>query len=221
MTKILISSTFAFLHHCSLYDEGLPHISAWLTYYRADWKLYMQYYEFTFDKWVSMCARFIAAVSTPQATMATQRLAPCGSTTWLNTVITKLCFAQFLYHKLWLFKLRFLYAQTHTHTHKILLPDYQISSPYIEEEKMAPSILQNAGLLLGVIGASSLIAATVLNKWSLRDRQDDLLDNVYVHSGLWEDCWTTSSGLTQCHHNDGILGDAGKRRHSHAIVSTF
>ncbi|XP_075875915.1 claudin-18 [Nelusetta ayraudi] len=74
---------------------------------------------------------------------------------------------------------------------------------------MAPSILQNAGLLLGVIGAASLITATALNKWSLRDRQDDLLEDVYVHSGLWEDCWTTSSGLTQCHHNYGILGDAG------------
>lgn len=86
---------------------------------------------------------------------------------------------------------------------------------------MAPSILQNAGLLLGVIGAASLIAATSLNKWSLRDRQDDLLEDVYVHSGLWEDCWTTSSGLTQCHHNYGILGDAGRRRRSHAFMLTF
>lgn len=67
---------------------------------------------------------------------------------------------------------------------------------------MASSILQNAGLLLGLIGAASLVAATALNKWSVWDQQDDLLQVVYVHRGLWEDCWTTSSGFTLCHHND-------------------
>lgn len=32
---------------------------------------------------------------------------------------------------------------------------------------MAPSILQNAGWLVDVIGAASLVAATALNKWSV------------------------------------------------------
>lgn len=86
---------------------------------------------------------------------------------------------------------------------------------------MAPSILQNAGWLPGVTGAALLVAATVLNKWSVWDRQDGLLQDVYVHSSLWEECWTTSPGFTHCHHNYGILEDSGRRRHSHALMLTF
>lgn len=83
---------------------------------------------------------------------------------------------------------------------------------------MAPSVLQNGGFLFGLIGAVSLIAATALNKWSIRDRQGDVLAGVYIHSGLWEDCETTASGFTECRPNYGILGFSGRTRRSHAFV---
>lgn len=83
---------------------------------------------------------------------------------------------------------------------------------------MAAYVLQNGGFLFGLIGAVSLIAATALNKWSIRDRQGDVLAGVYIHNGLWEGCETTSSGFTECHPNYGILGFSGRTRRSHAFV---
>lgn len=77
---------------------------------------------------------------------------------------------------------------------------------------MAPSVLQNGGFILGLIGASALIAATVMNKWSVKDRQGDVVTSVYTYKGLWQDCETTSSGFTECRPLYGLLGFSGRTR---------
>nr|AAT64070.1 claudin 18 [Takifugu rubripes] len=63
---------------------------------------------------------------------------------------------------------------------------------------MAPSVLQNGGFLLAVVGTAALIAATGTSKWSVRDRPGDEEASLYRHKGLWQDCATTFSGFTQC-----------------------
>ncbi|XP_071347832.1 claudin-18 [Trachinotus anak] len=74
---------------------------------------------------------------------------------------------------------------------------------------MAPSVLQNGGFLLGLIGAAALIAATAMNKWSVKDRQGDVVTSVYTYKGLWQDCETASSGFTECRPLYGLLGFSG------------
>ncbi|KAG7526435.1 claudin-18-like [Solea senegalensis] len=74
---------------------------------------------------------------------------------------------------------------------------------------MAPSVLQNGGFFLGLIGAAALIAATATNAWSVKDRQGDIVTSIYTYKGLWRDCETTSSGLTECHPLYGLLGFSG------------
>ncbi|KAK9538972.1 hypothetical protein VZT92_004110 [Zoarces viviparus] len=74
---------------------------------------------------------------------------------------------------------------------------------------MAPSVLQNGGFILGLVGAAALIAATVMNKWSVKDRQGDLLTSVYTYKGLWKNCETASAGLTECRPLYGLLGFSG------------
>ncbi|XP_041805837.1 claudin-18 [Chelmon rostratus] len=74
---------------------------------------------------------------------------------------------------------------------------------------MAPSVLQNGGFVLGLIGAAALIAATAMNRWSTKDRQGELVTSVYTYRGLWQDCETASSGLTECRPLYGILGFSG------------
>uniref|UniRef100_A0A3B4ZK02 Claudin n=1 Tax=Stegastes partitus TaxID=144197 RepID=A0A3B4ZK02_9TELE len=74
---------------------------------------------------------------------------------------------------------------------------------------MAPGILQNGGFVLGLIGAAALIAATAMNKWSVKDRQGDVVTSVYTYKGLWQDCETTSSGFTECRPMYGLLGYSG------------
>ncbi|KAF0047168.1 hypothetical protein F2P81_000801 [Scophthalmus maximus] len=74
---------------------------------------------------------------------------------------------------------------------------------------MAPSILQNGGFVLGLIGAAALIAATAMNKWSVKDRQGEVVTSVYTYKGLWQDCETASSGLTECRPLYGLLGFSG------------
>ncbi|XP_023270575.1 claudin-18-like isoform X1 [Seriola lalandi dorsalis] len=74
---------------------------------------------------------------------------------------------------------------------------------------MAPSVLQNGGFILGLIGAAALIAATAMNKWSVKDRQGEVVTSVYTYKGLWQDCETASSGFTECRPLYGILGFSG------------
>ncbi|XP_037315200.1 claudin-18 [Pungitius pungitius] len=74
---------------------------------------------------------------------------------------------------------------------------------------MAPSVLQNGGFILGLVGAAALIAATVMNQWSVKDREGDVVTSVYTYKGLWQDCETTSSGLTECRPLYGLLGFSG------------
>ncbi|KAI4810246.1 hypothetical protein KUCAC02_019086 [Chaenocephalus aceratus] len=74
---------------------------------------------------------------------------------------------------------------------------------------MAPSVLQNGGFILGLVGAAALIAATAMNNWSVKDRQGDVVTSVYTYKGLWKDCETTSSGLTECRPLYGLLGFSG------------
>ncbi|XP_026231062.1 claudin-18 [Anabas testudineus] len=74
---------------------------------------------------------------------------------------------------------------------------------------MAPSILQNGGFVLGLIGAAALIAATAMNNWSVKDRQGEVVTSVYTYKGLWQDCETTSSGFNECRPLYGLLGYTG------------
>ncbi|XP_029380592.1 claudin-18 [Echeneis naucrates] len=74
---------------------------------------------------------------------------------------------------------------------------------------MAPLVLQNGGFILGLIGAAAIIAATAMNKWSVKDRQGDVVTSVYTYKGLWQDCETASSGFTECRPLYGILGFTG------------
>ncbi|XP_074506846.1 claudin-18 [Sebastes fasciatus] len=74
---------------------------------------------------------------------------------------------------------------------------------------MAPSVLQNGGFILGLVGAAALIAATAMNKWSVKDRQGDVVTSVYTYKGLWQDCETASSGFTECRPLYGLLGFSG------------
>ncbi|XP_070775251.1 claudin-18 [Enoplosus armatus] len=74
---------------------------------------------------------------------------------------------------------------------------------------MAPSVLQNGGFILGLAGAAALIAATAMNKWSVKDRQGDVVTSVYTYKGLWQDCETASSGFTECRPLYGLLGFSG------------
>lgn len=120
MTNIWVSSTCLLFCTTAHFMMRVYLISVTeLTYCRADWKLYIQYYEFTFDKWVSMCARcpyrHCVHTSGHHGDPAPAAMWPTGwnPTTWLNTVITKHRFVQFPHHKLWLFK---LFTRTHTHT---------------------------------------------------------------------------------------------------------
>nr|XP_046265347.1 claudin-18 [Scatophagus argus] len=74
---------------------------------------------------------------------------------------------------------------------------------------MAPSVLQNGGFVLGLIGAAALIAATAMNTWSVKDRQGEVVTSIYTFKGLWQDCETTSAGLTECRPLYGLLGFSG------------
>lgn len=74
---------------------------------------------------------------------------------------------------------------------------------------MAPSLLQNGGFILGLIGGAALIAATAMNNWSVKDRQGDVVTSVYTYKGLWQDCETTSSGFNECRPLYGLLGFSG------------
>ncbi|TNN69853.1 Claudin-18 [Liparis tanakae] len=74
---------------------------------------------------------------------------------------------------------------------------------------MAPAVLQNGGFVLGLVGAAAIIAATVMNRWSVKDRQGDVVTSMYNYKGLWRDCETASSGLTECRPLYGLLGFSG------------
>ncbi|KAG7227165.1 hypothetical protein INR49_013964 [Caranx melampygus] len=48
-----------------------------------------------------------------------------------------------------------------------------------------------------------------MNKWSVKDRQGDVVTSVYTYKGLWRDCETASSGYTECRPLYGLLGFSG------------
>ncbi|KAM8727363.1 claudin-18 [Acanthopagrus schlegelii] len=83
---------------------------------------------------------------------------------------------------------------------------------------MAPSVLQNGGFVLGLIGAAALIAATAMNKWSVKDRQGDVVTSIYTYKGLWQDCETTTAGLTECRPLYGLLGFSGSFQAVRALM---
>ncbi|XP_078119560.1 claudin-18 [Sander vitreus] len=83
---------------------------------------------------------------------------------------------------------------------------------------MAPSVLQNGGFVLGLIGAAALIAATAMNNWSAKDRQGDVVTSVYTYKGLWQDCETASSGFTECRPLYGLLGFSGSFQAVRALM---
>ncbi|KAM9350253.1 claudin-18 [Symphorus nematophorus] len=83
---------------------------------------------------------------------------------------------------------------------------------------MAPGVLQNGGFILGLIGAAALIAATAMNKWSVKDRQGDVVTSVYTYKGLWQDCETASSGFTECRPLYGLLGFSGSFQAVRALM---
>ncbi|XP_038574304.1 claudin-18 [Micropterus salmoides] len=83
---------------------------------------------------------------------------------------------------------------------------------------MAPSVLQNGGFILGLLGAAALIAATAMNNWSVKDRQGDVVTSVYTYKGLWQDCETASSGFTECRPLYGILGFSGSFQAVRALM---
>ncbi|XP_017561785.1 claudin-18 [Pygocentrus nattereri] len=75
---------------------------------------------------------------------------------------------------------------------------------------MANTMLQTAGFVLGLIGVAAVIAATVMNNWSTKDRQGDVVTSVYTYKGLWQDCEVSTSGFTECRPMYGILGYSGQ-----------
>lgn len=72
---------------------------------------------------------------------------------------------------------------------------------------------------MGLIGAAALVAATAMNNWSVKDRQTEVVTSVYTYKGLWQDCETTSAGLTECRPLYGLLGYSGMTRFSRVLIS--
>ncbi|KAG9264747.1 claudin-18-like [Astyanax mexicanus] len=83
---------------------------------------------------------------------------------------------------------------------------------------MANTILQTAGFVLGLIGVAAVIAATVMNNWSTKDRQGDVVTSVYTYKGLWQDCEVSTSGFTECRPLYGILGYSGQFQAVRALM---
>ncbi|XP_076832372.1 claudin-18 isoform X2 [Brachyhypopomus gauderio] len=75
---------------------------------------------------------------------------------------------------------------------------------------MAGNMLQNGGFVLGLLGVAAIIAATVMNNWSTKDRQGDVVTSVYTYKGLWQDCEVSTSGFTECRPLYGLLGYSGQ-----------
>lgn len=75
---------------------------------------------------------------------------------------------------------------------------------------MASSGLQTGGFVLGLVGAAATIGATVMDNWSTKDRQGDVVTSVYTYKGLWRDCEITTSGFTECRPLYGLLGYSGR-----------
>ncbi|XP_010891673.1 claudin-18 [Esox lucius] len=78
--------------------------------------------------------------------------------------------------------------------------------------------LQTGGFVLGLIGSAAIIAATGMNNWSVKDRQEEVVTSVYTYKGLWQDCETTSSGFTECRPLYGILGFAASFQAVRALM---
>ncbi|XP_026882749.2 claudin-18 [Electrophorus electricus] len=83
---------------------------------------------------------------------------------------------------------------------------------------MAISMLQNGGFVLGLNGLAAVIAATVMNNWSTKDRQGDVVTSVYTYKGLWQDCEVSTSGFTECRPLYGLLGYTGQFQAVRALM---
>ncbi|XP_062873102.1 claudin-18 [Trichomycterus rosablanca] len=83
---------------------------------------------------------------------------------------------------------------------------------------MATSGLQTGGFVLGLVGLAATIAATVMNNWSTKDRQGDVVTSVYTYKGLWKDCEVTTSGFTECRPLYGLLGYSGQFQAVRALM---
>ncbi|XP_072547319.1 claudin-18 [Salminus brasiliensis] len=83
---------------------------------------------------------------------------------------------------------------------------------------MANTILQTGGFVIGLIGVAAVIAATVINNWSTKDRQGDVVTSVYTYKGLWQDCEVSTSGFTECRPLYGILGYSGQFQAVRALM---
>lgn len=77
------------------------------------------------------------------------------------------------------------------------------------DASLTPSVLQNGGFVLAVIGAAALVAAAATSSWSVGDRPVD--EEASLHLGLWRDCATTFSGFTQGGSLPGTQGSSGRR----------
>lgn len=86
---------------------------------------------------------------------------------------------------------------------------------------MAPSVLQNGGFILGLIGTAALVAATTTNKWSVDGRQGDLARSLYSYRGLWQECQTAASGFTECCPLHLTQGFSGKTKGSWNVGLQF
>ncbi|XP_068175994.1 claudin-18-like isoform X2 [Antennarius striatus] len=71
---------------------------------------------------------------------------------------------------------------------------------------MAAMMIQLIGWMLSALGEFLIAAATAMDMWSLQDRSQTVVTNVFTYSGLWNSCVGTSYGTTQCRPYFTILG---------------
>ncbi|KAK7945340.1 hypothetical protein WMY93_001068 [Mugilogobius chulae] len=73
-------------------------------------------------------------------------------------------------------------------------------------------------LLAGSAGLRTHDRGYAMSKWSVKDRQGDLLTSVYTYKGLWQDCETTTAGMTECRPLYGLLGFSGSFQAVRALM---
>ncbi|NWU15347.1 CLD19 protein, partial [Cephalopterus ornatus] len=63
---------------------------------------------------------------------------------------------------------------------------------------MASSSLQICALLLALAGFTTLLVATMSNRWKVLDSATELVAADWVSEGLWMDCAATALGSVEC-----------------------
>ncbi|NWI94431.1 CLD19 protein, partial [Pitta sordida] len=63
---------------------------------------------------------------------------------------------------------------------------------------MASSSLQVCALLLALAGFTTILFATMSNRWKVLDTETELVTADWVSEGLWMDCAATALGSVQC-----------------------